>query len=96
MTRPVLSEISININRRKELSLSKRVKLVTASEWGGSLPELVALYSTPKTTIWNTIQKSEQRENEASLPRSGRPKKFTDRDYRLLLRMVRLQPKLTY
>jgi len=50
----------------------------------------------PRQTIKSTITTSQYRIQGHNLPKSGRPKVYTHRDYRKLLRHIRLYPKDTY
>lgn len=50
----------------------------------------------PKSTVQDTIFKASERTNQQSAPRSGRPRQYTARDERYLLRVVRENPKYTY
>ena len=50
----------------------------------------------PHSTVKDTINNSKSRNQGESAPRSGRPKVYTDRDERAILRLVRLNPKWTY
>jgi len=58
--------------------------------------EIATCQNLSRGSIWSTIAKDKARIEGYSLPRKGRPKDYTDRDKRKLLRHVRLFPKHTY
>ena len=94
--RKVLGPISGNIQKRRELTPYERGKIAAAAELGLRGAEIKAAYNHPESTIRKTISLDLLRNQGTSLPRSGRPKKYTAHDERVLLRHVRLNPKDTY
>jgi hypothetical protein len=94
--RPVLGQISGNIQKRKELDQFTRGQIVGAAKCGLALRAISRQLSIPYTTIQRTVSQEQLRNNGTSLPRSGRPKKSSKQDERLLLRVVRRFPKYTY
>lgn len=92
-----LKEISNNSNKpRKELSQALRIQITTALDWGHSVREICEKYSVSRSAVYYTKKRQLVRQNNASLPRSGRPKKLSDREERRLLRYIRLNPKATF
>jgi transposase len=63
---------------------------------GALYKEIATQISRPISTIATTLQRDAERVNSATKPRSGRPKKLTDRDKRKIIRIIRTQPKLKY
>ena len=94
--RTPLGPLSSNINRRKELSSIRRAEICCAAKFGHKPAEISEVLNTPISTIKTTLQRQSQRNNHASKPRSGRPRKTTDRDERNILRIVRAEPKISY
>lgn len=74
----------------------QRGKIDAQREAGLSLGAIAALQKLPRSTIQYSLEKAPLRQNGESLPSSGRPRSYTDRDERSLLRIIRTQPKLTY
>jgi hypothetical protein len=63
----------------------------------GSSPSVIAaVQNQSQTNIRNTLRLDLERNEGQSKPRSGRPKLYTDRGERRILRQVRLFPKCTY
>jgi len=94
--RKALGPISGNIQKRRELTPYERGKIAAAAELGLRKAEIQAVYNHPESTIRKTISLDPLRNQGTFLPRSGRPKKYTAHDKRVLLRHVRLNPKDTY
>ena len=94
--RKVLGPISGNIQKKRELNLYQRGKIITTAELGLSNTEIGKAYNHLESTVRKTISQDKLRNQGRSLPRSGRPKKYTAYDERVLLRHVRLNPKDTY
>ena len=95
--RAALAQISGNACARRQLSKADRNRIYGALDVG-VMPSNVAgrlgfNFSTVRTT---QLRRSIRPPDGDVKPRSGRPKKLLDRDERILLRTVRLNPKLTY
>jgi hypothetical protein len=58
--------------------------------------EIARKFARPQSTISTTIFRNENRENQKSLPRKGRPRLLTSRDERSILRYARSAPKISY
>jgi hypothetical protein len=96
MQRIPLGTRSVNIGRGPELSPNTRGKIIGAKDFGGTTTQIGRRYNYPESTIRSTLKLEPERVGNVSLPRSGRPKTYSDRDERHILRQVRLHPKCTY
>jgi transposase len=96
MPRAPLGQISGNQRRNIELIIYERAITIGARIQGALYKKIVTQISRPISTIATTLQRDAERVNGATKPRSGRPKKLTDRDERKILRIIRTQPKLKY
>ena len=94
--RTPLGSISRNRIRGHKLSPYTRA-FIMGMKIAGKTPTQIALtVKTPARSIWTTIAQDAIRIDGKSRYRAGRPKCYTDRDERRLLRYVRLFPKHTY
>ena len=87
----------INTNRvqkkpKKELTPLKRAEILGASKCGIPNYLIADALNEDKSLIRKTLNKALIRNNQRSLPRSSRPKKYTDRDYRKLVNYIRKNP----
>jgi hypothetical protein len=89
-------KLSNNPRGQKQLTLWERGYIIGRHSLDASPASVAAYYSMPRQTIESTITTSQYRIQGHNLPKSGRPKVYTHRDYRKLLRHVRLHPKDTY
>lgn len=96
MPRTPLRPISSNIRRGKELTPYQRAIIEGAACAGASIAELSEAHNIPKSTIKDTIKQAPLRHEGYSQPRPGRPQKTSEADKRLILRIVRKDPSLTY
>jgi transposase len=96
MQRVPLGPRSGNIRRGPELSPFTRAKIVGARDFGGTPTQIGTRYNLAESTIRSTLKLDPERSNGISKPRSGRPKLYTEREERCILRQVRLHPKCTY
>jgi hypothetical protein len=96
MLRTPLGPRSGNSRRGPELTPYARGKIVGAAQMGSSPSVIAAVQNQSQTNIRNTLRLDLERNEGQSKPRSGRPKLYTDRDERRILRQVRLFPKCTY
>lgn len=96
MQRIPLGTRSVNIRRGPELSPNTRGKIIGAKDFGGTATQIGKRYNYPESTIRSTLKLEPERDRNVSQPRSGRPKTYSDRDERHILRQVRLHPKCTY
>jgi transposase len=96
MPRSPLGPISANIPRGKELTPHTRAKVTTLREEGISIREIAERTKISENTVKWTL-KSEPRRNAGITPkRTGRPRSYTERDQRSILRFVQNNPKSTY
>ena len=91
-----LASISGNLRRGLELSPYERGEIKGLNRGGFKVPEIARLKNIPISTVRSTLSLDELRTNGESQPRSGRPKAYTPSDERLILRIARAYPKLTY
>jgi transposase len=96
MQRIPLGTRSVNVRRGPELSPNTRGKIIGAKDFGGTATQIAKRYNHPESTIRSTLKLESERVRNVSQPRSGRPKTYSDRDERHILRHVRLHPKCTY
>ena len=81
---------------RKELTPYKRGQITGGVESGQTPAEIARALNIPDATVRSTISRDPLRNEGHSRPRSGRPKKYSDRDELPILRFVRNNPKATY
>jgi Transposase len=91
-----LGEISGNKPIGHELTVNDRAQIVGAIKCGARSCEVRNTLQFTRQTISTTVQRESVRQDNQSLPRSGRPKKTTDRDVRTIVRYVQINPKHTY
>ena len=91
-----LADIPVNRAPYTELSNDTKQRLLGRALAGQSGDEIATAELLPKTTINTSISKAIIRGTIANKPRSGQPKKYTDRDERRILRYARLQQKWKY
>jgi len=91
-----LTIILVNISTRCELSSDAKSKLYGRTPAGQSASEIEAKENVPKLTINHLLQRIEQCNTMANLPRNGRPRVHNDGDKQQVIRQVRLSPKITY
>jgi IS30 family transposase len=98
MTTPrrVLGPISGNIQKRKELSLYVRGKIIGARLANAMPAQILQQLNLHDSTIRTTIRRNLLRNNGESQPRPSQPKSYTDQDVRNLVRHVRINLKDTY
>ena len=96
MPRKPLNSISSNIVHRKELNASERGIIIGRKIEGATMTKIRQSFNVPESTIRNIVNNASHQPNRESTPRSGRPKATKSRDERTPLRLVRIDPKLTY
>jgi transposase len=95
--RTPLRSIDRNIQGRgPELSPYERGKIEGARIAGMSPREIELHLDRSRSAVRGTIALEISRSNGESLPRTGRPIIYTDRDNRTMLRNLRLHPKSTF
>ena len=87
-----------NSNRLPNFKLDryKRRKIIESFILGALLAVIALGLGYNVNLVWSTIHADENRVAGFSIARAGRPKEYTDREERALLRYVRLFPKHTY
>lgn len=94
--RRVLGVISGNVAKRKELTPYKRAQVITNSLCGLTPVQISRDLNIPDSTVRDTILNHVHQPSGVSKPRTGRPKCYTIRDERVLLRYARQLPFSTY
>ena len=90
------TEISGNRGRGCELSNIQRAYAIGQHEAGKPTSEIAATIHCDPRTIRKTVQREKDHHTVDSLPRSGGPKKLSDRTEDRIVRIARRKPKLTY
>ena len=67
-----------------------------ARRMGANEGEIGRSLNLSRTTVQYTIKKHSHRHQDESNPRSGRPSKLSDRDRRYIIRLARVNPRITY
>jgi IS30 family transposase len=80
MPRRLLAEISSNRAAHCELSIYQRGKIERSHELGQSIRAIIKDIKFAPSTIQNTLKRNPQRIEAITLPRTGRPRKYTERD----------------
>lgn len=91
-----LAPIPGNIIYQKELSPHTRGKILGAHAFGVTPARISKAYRIPDQTIRDTISNAAQRPHGLSATRAGRPKSYSDRDERRIVRAARIMPKIQY
>ena len=92
MQRSFGTEISGNRRPGAELSDAQRAAILGAVDAGEEKTKIAARYRVSRRVIYNTIDRWNNYYTLKSLPRSGQPEKLTQRQKRLLLRIIRRNP----
>ncbi|QRW24128.1 DDE superfamily endonuclease [Rhizoctonia solani] len=71
--------------RGQELPVTRRAQIITLHNEGNSYPEILAKTGVPPSVACKTVKRWETYGTLASLPRSGRPRKFSPRLCRLVI-----------
>ena len=82
--------------RNREYSPYQRGMLAAAKAMGSKTATISRLFSTPESSIRNTLARAQLYNDGRSQLRTGRPKCLSDIDKRHILRVVRANPKCTY
>ncbi len=96
MLRTPLAQISGNHVRRTELTPYQRGVIIGAHSAGASPGRISKLSNLPDSTVRTTLKKAAEREDGQSRPRSGRPAMLSARDTRHLIRIARVNPRISY
>lgn len=96
MTRSFGTIISGNRRPAQELSTDQRAGILAALDAGESKAEVADLYHVNRSTVYDTINRFQQQHNADSRARKGGPRLLGAGDERLLIRIIRKDPKITY
>ena len=96
MLRTPLATISGNRPRNKELSPFQRGILVGQAAQGLSYGKIAKATKLHRNTVRQAVINTSLQQNGESRPRSGRPPLATDRGRRHIIRIARVNPRLTY
>ena len=94
--RAPLTPISSNIIPNKELSPYQRAIIIGRSQAGQKPSQIGKELHIPRDIVKYTIHKNDSRNEAHSITRPGRPRKLSLRDERAILRILRLNPKITW
>jgi len=94
--RTPLTPISHNRRRGEELSPQHRAQIYGAARCGVAVGQIAKLESLSKSTVKKVIQRVNYNHTTTSVPRSGRPKKWSAYDERCIVRAARKQRKISY
>lgn len=96
MPRRPLSEKSVNITSRKELSPFLRGQIIGKHQSGCNPTQISRDLQIPRSTVNGTINRISHQINGKSSPRPGRPKAYTERDKRHIIQIIKRDPFITY
>lgn len=82
--------------RGKELTIEQRTQITSLREEGLSYAKIAKGIGIPASTVAKTVQKYNKRGSHQSAARSGRPRKWTDRDDRYHVRETLKNASLTW
>ena len=91
-----LAPIDPNRSLKKELTPWQRSEIQTYRHIGLTNEHIGRLTNCTPSTVATTLNLNTLRNNGETRPRSGRPSLLSRRDRRLILRIIRRNPKLTY
>jgi len=94
--RLILMETSVNRIPRTELSPHIRGVIIGMHIGGKNPSEIARILRLPRRTVRDQIHRFPQRHANQSRPRSGRPRAYTERDERRILRLIRREPKIRW
>ncbi len=84
--RTPLGAIDGNRYQGKDISPYMRGKIIGMTEGGASVSKVQAQYGVSRSAVRGSIAQDSQRPEGESLPRSGCPRTYTNRDERIMLR----------
>lgn len=91
-----LAPIGANRVQNSQLSEVQRAQIFGQAVAGAGDAAIALKEHLPLSTIKSTIAKVRKRHSVVTAPRKGRPKVFSDRDQRHLLRYIRANPQATW
>jgi hypothetical protein len=96
MSRRPLCEIDPNRVSGNELPPRIRDRIAGAAACGVGSSTITKVFKIPESTVRKTIKLDPIRQDNASLPRSGKPREITRQLERRILRFIRRFPKFSY
>lgn len=96
MPRVILGEINDNRGCQCEYTPNARGQIEVQAKLDTNFHEIGRRLKVHPDTVRYTIKQAPKRDTGHSLPRSGRPRKWDDRDKRTIIRYARISPKSTY
>jgi transposase len=96
MPRRPLEEINTNSRRGTELSPYVRSKVATLRAEGITISEIADRVKISENNVKWTVKLDLQHNNSITLKRSGRPKKYTERDKRQIIHFIQVYLKSIY
>ena len=96
MPRRAFAPISGNIPYRKELTPFKRGVVISYAGAGVRASQIAIALNLPKLTVRDTLQNTPQRPQGFSIARIRHPLEHSERDKRTLLRIIYINPRITY
>ena len=94
--RTVLAEINANRRPNTQLQNSDKQRILGRFLAGQSYDEIAEEESLPQPTVKTTLRRATIRKSLDNKPRSGRPKKISERGRHLVIRYTREHPLCTY
>jgi transposase len=91
-----LQELPVNRLPNQELSDGIKERLYGCALAGQGNTEIAEAEQLSINTVIHSIQRTRTRHTVVNEPRSGRPRKYSERDARSVIRFSRLHPKSTY
>jgi hypothetical protein len=88
MPRRPLEEINTNSRRGTELSPYVQSKVATLRTEGITISEVADSAKIPENTVKWTLKSDPQHDDSITLKRSGKPKKYTERDKRQIMHFI--------
>ena len=81
--------------KTRELSMGEIEAIVKLREYGKSIRAIAQILAIASTTNWNVLKKKETTGVLSNRRRTGRPRKTTAVDDRIIVRAVKKDPKTT-
>jgi transposase len=94
--RQPLAPINPNRTYNKELSVTQRCQISTYRAIGLSNGQIDARIFCTSATVATTLQRNPLRDDCKTISRPGRPRALSRRDRRIILRIIRANPRITY
>jgi transposase len=94
--RQPLAPINPNRAYKKELSATQRCQIITYRTIGLSNEQIGARTFCTPATVATTLRRNPLRDDYKTLSRLGRPQALSRRGRRIILRIIRANPRVTY